>query len=53
MSPDISEGAFEEAIECGLLQFGPDAHPRRGTPAAEAARLDAAIAGNLKELGYG
>jgi len=25
MSPDISERAFEEAIECGLLQYGPDA----------------------------
>ncbi len=25
MSPDISERSFEDAIECGLLQFGPDA----------------------------
>src|SRR5688572_11250249 len=25
MSPEISERAFEEAIECGLLQYGPDA----------------------------
>ncbi len=25
MSPEISERSFEEAIECGLLQFGPDA----------------------------
>ena len=25
MSPDVSERAFEEAIECGLLQYGPDA----------------------------
>jgi type I restriction enzyme R subunit len=25
MSPEISERAFEEAIECGLLQDGPDA----------------------------
>ena len=25
MSPEISEHAFEEAIECGLLQHGPDA----------------------------
>ncbi|MBY0276656.1 putative DNA binding domain-containing protein [Candidatus Binatia bacterium] len=25
MSPDISERAFENAIECGLLQHGPDA----------------------------
>ncbi|MQA90400.1 MAG: hypothetical protein GEU90_09200 [Gemmatimonas sp.] len=25
MSPEISERAFEDAIECGLLQDGPDA----------------------------
>ena len=25
MSPDISERSFEDAIECGLLQDGPDA----------------------------
>ena len=25
MSPEISERAFEEAIECTLLQYGPDA----------------------------
>ncbi len=25
MSPEISERSFEEAIECGLLQYGPDA----------------------------
>ena len=25
MSPDVSERSFEEAIECGLLQHGPDA----------------------------
>ena len=25
MSPEISERSFEEAIECGLLQNGPDA----------------------------
>lgn len=25
MSPAISERSFEEAIECGLLQRGPDA----------------------------
>ena len=24
MSPDVSERAFEDAIECGLLQHGPD-----------------------------
>src|SRR6266480_2785592 len=27
MSPEISERSFEEAIECGLLQYGPDACP--------------------------
>jgi len=27
MSPEISERSFEEAIECGLLQGGPDACP--------------------------
>ncbi|HEX9641622.1 MAG TPA: hypothetical protein VGB13_09950 [Candidatus Krumholzibacteria bacterium] len=25
MSPEISERAFEDAIECALLQYGPDA----------------------------
>jgi hypothetical protein len=25
LSPEISERSFEEAIECGLLQYGPDA----------------------------
>ena len=25
MSPEISERSFEEAIECALLQHGPDA----------------------------
>ena len=25
MSPEISERSFEEAIECGLLWYGPDA----------------------------
>lgn len=25
MSPEISERSFEEAIECGLLEYGPDA----------------------------
>lgn len=27
MSPEISERSFEEAIECGLLAYGPDACP--------------------------
>ena len=27
MSPEISERSFEDAIECALLQFGPDACP--------------------------
>src|SRR5579875_2900033 len=32
MSPEISERAFEDAIECALLQYGPDACP--GDPTA-------------------
>ncbi|NWF56356.1 MAG: IS200/IS605 family transposase [Syntrophaceae bacterium] len=28
MSPEISERSFEEAIDCGLLQYGPDACAR-------------------------
>lgn len=32
MSPEISERSLEEAIECGLLQYGPDACP--GDPRA-------------------
>jgi hypothetical protein len=30
MSPEISEHSFEDAIECGLLRFGPDACPEGG-----------------------
>jgi hypothetical protein len=38
MSPEISERSFEDAIECALLQHGPDAcpgdaHVVRETPA--------------------
>jgi hypothetical protein len=29
MTPKISERSFEEAIECALLQDGPDACPPR------------------------
>jgi type I restriction enzyme R subunit len=35
MSPDISERSFEEAIECGLLQYGPDACAGDATLARE------------------
>lgn len=35
MSPDISERSFEEAIECGLLQYGPDACTADETAARE------------------
>lgn len=35
MNPDISERAFESAIECGLLRYGPD------LPAASAAQAGA------------
>ena len=31
MTAEISERAFEEAIECGLLQYGPDACPGAAT----------------------
>lgn len=36
MTPDISERAFEEAIECGLLQYGPDACAGDATAVTEA-----------------
>ncbi len=36
MSPDISERAFEEAIEAGLLQYGPDAYPGDASAVGEA-----------------
>ena len=36
MSPEISERAFEEAIECGLLQYGPDACAGEANTAREA-----------------
>jgi len=35
MSPEISERSFEEAIECGLLQYGPDACVGDGTGVRE------------------
>ena len=35
MSPDISERSFEEAIECGLLQHGPDASAGDATAVRE------------------
>jgi len=37
MSPEISERAFEDAIERGLLQHGPDACPGEPTAVREAA----------------
>jgi hypothetical protein len=37
MSPEISERAFEEAIECSLLQYGPDACPGDATTVRESA----------------
>ena len=38
MSPEISERSFEEAIECGLLQDGPDACAGNGSGFREAPR---------------
>ena len=35
MSPEISERSLEEAIECGLLQYGPDACARDTSTARE------------------
>ena len=37
MSPEISERAFEEAIECALLRHGPDACPGDTTAVQESA----------------
>ena len=37
MSPEISERSFEEAIECVLLQFGPDACAGEGSVVRETA----------------
>lgn len=37
MNPDISERAFESAIECGLLRYGPDACAGDATAARETA----------------
>ena len=35
MSPEISERAFEQAIECALLRHGPDACPGDATAVRE------------------
>lgn len=35
MSPVVSERAFEEAIECALLQYGPDACPGQASAVRE------------------
>lgn len=43
MSPEISERAFEEAIECALLQHGPDACPGDARAVRESRRPVAAI----------
>jgi len=57
MTPDVSERAFEDAIECGLLAYGPDACPgdpagqpdrSAGTPVAE----PAAPYGDVESGGY-
>ena len=37
MSPEVSERSFEEAIECGLLQYGPDACAGDATAVRETA----------------
>jgi type I site-specific restriction-modification system R (restriction) subunit len=43
MSPDVSERAFEDAIECGLLQHGPD------LPAEASAKAGAGDATAVRE----
>ena len=35
MSPEVSERAFEEAIECALLRHGPDPCPGDATAVGE------------------
>ena len=35
MSPQISERAFEDAIECALLRYGPDEYPSDATEARQ------------------
>lgn len=39
MTPDIAERSFEEAIECGLLRYGPDACPGDATVVRETSPL--------------
>jgi type I restriction enzyme R subunit len=46
MSPEVSERSFEEAIECGLLQRGPDACP------GDAAGVQKTVYGNASSGGY-
>jgi hypothetical protein len=36
MSVEVSERSLEEAIECGLLRYGPDACPDAATDLREA-----------------
>ena len=51
MSPEISERAFEEAIECALLRHGPDACPGDATVVRESGPAygeDPALGGYLK-----
>ena len=44
MSPEISERAFEEAIECGLLQYGPNTRTGEAPVPQGATRLRKATA---------
>ncbi len=38
--PEVSERSFEDAIECGLLRYGPDACPGDSEAGARQARRD-------------
>jgi type I restriction enzyme R subunit len=48
MSPEVSERSFEEAIECGLLEYGPDACPG----ASGSVREPSASYGEMPPGGY-
>jgi len=50
MTPDSSDHAFEHAIECALLEQGPDAHLCDATMAREPSPADGEIQPAPKQL---
>jgi type I restriction enzyme R subunit len=52
MSPKVSERSFEEAIEAGLLEYGPDALPDVGARGAVPLREIPAFFGEVASGGY-